>query len=602
MRKRNCMKKSTEKNRERQKEKQKEKQTGKQTGKQTERQKEKWAGHFGQINWKGILVGTGLVALFAGYHVQDVRAGAIATGDRWLIFWYLVLAIVAVAGVFVLGYGFFGKRRESSSPIALERVYPVAGLLLGLLSLFILPPLSAPDEISHYVSAYQLSSHLIGKQATDRYGRVLLRPQDVWVEDLDASHVYEIGEDGTWKADVSVSGENRVIAQPLEEGSYRQIHEIFESGVSEYLLHTELGETEADSLFPPVTTTPLAYLPQAIGMAAARLLGLGTLPLLYLGRICNLIFFVVMTTLAMRRLPFGKEVLFGVALLPMTIHLSASYSYDVMIMSCFFVFTAVCLDLACARENVRKRDVALLAVLMAVAGPCKMVYAPMMGLCLLIPIAKFGTWKKWMISAIAVGLAFALAMFLVNRQVIASYAAATETDSFVEWASEPGYTLTLLIHQPQRLVKIFYQTILWQTQQYHLTMIGASLGNLDPVLDVPYVVVMTLSLCLLGLAFRKPGESLYFSGGQRIWIGVVCAGCAGLVMLSMLIAWTPLSSRVINGVQGRYFLPFLPVLLLALKNDTVVLTKNLNRSILYLMCCLDAYALIRLYSVVSMRV
>ena len=39
----------------------------------------------------------------------------------------------------------------------------------------------------------------------------------------------------------------------------------------------------------------------------------------------------------------------------------------------------------------------------------------------------------------------------------------------------------------------------------------------------------------------------------------------------MLIAWTPLSSRVINGVQGRYFLPFLPVLLLALKNDWVVL-------------------------------
>lgn len=587
MRKRNCMKKSAEKNREQQKEQQKEK------------QKEKWVG---KINWKGILVGTVFVALFAGYHLQDVRAGAIATGDHWLIFWYLVLALVAVAGIFVLGYGFLGKRRDSSSPIALERVYPVAGLLLGLLSLFILPPLSAPDEISHYVSAYQLSSHLIGEQATDRYGRVLLRPQDVWVEDLDASHVYEIGEDGTWKADVSVSGENRVIAQPLEEESYRQIHEIFESGVSERLLHTELGETEADSLFPPVTTTPLAYLPQAIGVAVARLLGLGTLPLLYLGRICNLIFFVVMTTLAMRRLPFGKEVLFGVALLPMTIHLSASYSYDVMIMGCFFLLTAVCLDLACARENVRKRDIALLAVLMAVAGPCKMVYAPMMGLCLLIPIAKFGNWKKWMISAIVVGLAFALAMFFVNRQIIASYAVATETDSFVEWASEPGYTLTLLIHQPQRLVQIFYQTILWQAQQYHLTMIGASLGNLDPVLDVPYVVVVTLSLCLLGLAFRKPGESLHFSGGQRIWIGVVCGGCAGLVMLSMLIAWTPLSARVINGVQGRYFLPFLPVLLLALKNDTVVLTKNPNRSILYLMCCLDAYALIRLYSVVSMRV
>ena len=500
MRKRNCMKKSTEKNRERQKEKQ--------TGKQTERQKEKWAGHFGQINWKGILVGTGLVALFAGYHVQDVRAGAIATGDRWLIFWYLVLAIVAVAGVFVLGYGFFGKRRESSSPIALERVYPVAGLLLGLLSLFILPPLSAPDEISHYVSAYQLSSHLIGKQATDRYGRVLLRPQDVWVEDLDASHVYEIGEDGTWKADVSVSGENRVIAQPLEEGSYHQIHEIFESGVSEYLLHTELGETEADSLFPPVTTTPLAYLPQAIGMAAARLLGLGTLPLLYLGRICNLIFFVVMTTLAMRRLPFGKEVLFGVALLPMTIHLSASYSYDVMIMSCFFVLTAVCLDLACARENVRKRDVALLAVLMAVAGPCKMVYAPMLGLCLLIPMRKFGKVRNWFISAFAVGTAWAMAMYLVNSQVIATYAVATEADSYVEWAGEAGFSMSLLIHNPVLLVRMFYQTLLWNAKDMHITMIGGWLGNLDQVLDVPYLAVWAFTLCLIGLALKIPGEQI----------------------------------------------------------------------------------------------
>ena len=549
---------------------------------------------------KGILAGTGITALFVLYHLQDVRAGAGATGDGWLVFWYLVLSAAALAGIAVLGWCLTSGDKAFALP--LERVYPFAGLIFGFLCLFILPPLSAPDEISHYVSAYQLSSRLIGAQATDRYGRVLLRPQDVWVEDLDASHVYEMGEDGTWKADVSVSGENRVIAQPLEEGSYRQLHDILKNGVPESLSHTELGETSADSLFPPVTTTPLAYLPSAIGIALVRLFHFGTLPLLYLGRVFNLIFFVVMTTLAMRRMPFGKEVLFGTALLPMTIHLSASYSYDVMIMGCFFLFTAVSLDLAYEKERVRVQDVVLLAVLMAVAGPCKMVYAPMMGLCLLIPVAKFGDWKRWLISAMAVGGAFALAMFFVNRQVLTSYAVATEADSFVEWASEPGYTLTLLIHQPQRLFQIFYQTVLWQAQQYHLTMIGASLGNLDPVLDVPYVVVVTLSLCLLGLAFRKPGEDLKISGGQRVWIGVVCAGCAGLVLLSMLIAWTPLSARVINGVQGRYFLPFLPVLLLALKNNTVVLTKNPNRSILYLMCCLDAYALIRLYSVVSMRV
>ncbi len=78
-----------------------------------------------------------------------------------------------------------------------------------------------------------------------------------------------------------------------------------------------------------------------------------------------------MLYLSMKRIPFGKEVLLGVAVLPMTLHLAASFSYDVMILSRMFLLTAVCLDLAYVKKNGRVRDVVLLAVLAAVAGPCK---------------------------------------------------------------------------------------------------------------------------------------------------------------------------------------------------------------------------------------
>ena len=97
---------------------------------------------------------------------------------------------------------------------------------------------------------------------------------------------------------------------------------------------------------------------------------------------------------------------------------------------------------------------------------------------------------------------------------------------------------------------------------------------------------------------RQPGESLTVTGGKRLWIFAVCAVCAAAALLSMLIACTPRTSMVIEGVQGRYFLPFLPALLLACKNDRLVLTKDGNRSILYLMCCANLYILLRLYSVV----
>lgn len=199
----------------------------------------------------------------------------------------------------------------------------------------------------------------------------------------------------------------------------------------------------------------------------------------------------------------------------------------------------------------------------------------------------------------AVGLAWGLAMAAVNTKTILTYA--TETESYVPWAQEAGYSLTYLIHNPMELIRMFYQTLLWQMEHYHLTMMGAYLGNLDQVLDVPYILILFFTVCLLCLALKKPGESQRMSKGNRIWIYVLCLGCTVAILLSMLIAWTTVSSPVISGVQGRYFLPILPILLMAVKNDAIILTKNGNRSILYLMCCTNGYVLLRLYSVVSMR-
>lgn len=544
------------------------------------------------------------------WHFLEVQEGAAAVGDSWMKGEYLLLLAAVLVFLTGAGLAFSGKLPTAFSRICknrlrvegtgkLERIYPAVGFVLGLLFLLVLPPLSAPDEISHYVSAYQLSSKILGVPSNAPNGRVLLRPCDVWVEDLDGVYEYETDEAGNLKVILESSEGSRKLGEPLDQSVYHLLWELAPDKQYAPERAAALEGKMVGSMYPPVTTTPAAYGPQALGMALVRAMDWGTLPLLYLGRLCNLVFFVFMTWLAMKRLPFGKEILFGTALLPMTLHLSSSFSYDVMIMGCMFYFTAVCLDLAYRKERAEWKDVAVLALVMAAAGPCKMVYAVMMGLCLLIPVKKFGGWGRWLVCAACVAGAWAGAMYLVNSQVIVSYA--TETESYVQWAEESGYSLSLLIHQPMRLIKIFYQTLLWQAQHYHLTMIGAYLGNLDPVLDVPYVLVVLFTLCLLGLALRKPGEELSITGGKRLWIFAVCAGCGAAVMLSMLIAWTPLSSRVINGVQGRYFLPFLPVLLLALKNDWVVLTKERNRSILYLMCCLNGYELLRLYAIVSIR-
>lgn len=550
-----------------------------------------------------------VVFVLAAWHLMEVRSAALASGDSWLVTGYVILTVVVLTGVIVMGVVMEKRPADVSvlqkPALKLEQIYPAAGLFLGMLYLFVLPPLSAPDEISHYISAYELSSRMMMQESNYETGHVLVRGEDLLLEDIHGSSTFEVDQEGIWivQPETEKGGRRLPLGQTLTEESYRTIYDTVLLGMPTALEQrfpeVDLKAQLAVSPYPPVVTTPLAYVPQAIGITIARLLELGSIWTAYLGRFCNLVFFVLMTTLAMRRMPFNKEVLFGVALLPMTLHLSASCSYDVMIMGCLFYFTALCLDLAYHKEQVGLGDMAAAMVLMAAAGPCKMVYAPMMGLCLLIPVKKFGGWVRWGVSAAAVAGSWAAAMFLVNRQTIVSYA--TVTEQVVPWAEEAGYSLAYVLHNPIRTLQVFYDTVLLQLEQYHLTMIGSKLGNLDEILNVPYLAVMVLTGCLIMLAFRKPGENLVLIKGRRIWIMVVCAICVGVTMLSMLIAWTPLSSSVILGVQGRYFLPLLPVFLMACKNDMVVLTKNRNRSILYLMFCVNCYVLLRLFATVSMR-
>ena len=48
-------------------------------------------------------------------------------------------------------------------------------------------------------------------------------------------------------------------------------------------------------------------------------------------------------------------------------------------------------------------------------------------------------------------------------------------------------------------------------------------------------------------------------------------------MLLLCIGWTPAGSPFIQGVQGRYFISILPLVMLAVRNNTLVLKKDIDR-------------------------
>ena len=72
----------------------------------------------------------------------------------------------------------------------------------------------------------------------------------------------------------------------------------------------------------------VAYIPAAIGLWAARLLGLATTQAFLLGRLMTFACYAALTYFACKRLRSGKMVLATCALVPTAVFLASGYSYD----------------------------------------------------------------------------------------------------------------------------------------------------------------------------------------------------------------------------------------------------------------------------------
>ena len=566
-----------------------------------------------------LIIPAALLTAIALWHLTYVHSAAVVTGDDFLYSKYAMIAIawiglVAVSGIVMLCMG------GAQPP-----VWAGCALMLGLAVMQVMPGLSGPDEPVHYISAYTISNHIMGQEVRDGQGRVYMRAEDFRLEDLDdESEEYRAG----------LTSGTRILGHDLDESTYRDI-ENWERGL---IKSSDIRSTDIVG----VVTTPVVYLPQALGITLARLLHLNALFTVTLGRFFNLLVYTLIIYAALVITPVGKELMMAVSFLPMTIELSASFSYDAMLIALCWLFIALVLRTAYDDEPVSSGRIAALAAVIGILAPCKMVYSILVLLLLLIPQERFGSKSRRLICWAACLGTIALGLFLVNSQVIASYASATE--STLVWAGEEGWTLRRCLHEPLRAARMFYDTIMRQGSYYFITLLGGYLGNADPGLDVPFIYLLVMTACMVLLAFRREDAAdvpdtidktfvaesisqgstgkaeisceaaaeatvtkswhtvIHSIYREKIVISVTCLLLTGMLMGSMLIGWTPLSSDIILGVSGRYLLPVLPALLMLLKNNTVLLKRDISAQLLYVIVCCDAAAFIRLFAMVCLKV
>jgi uncharacterized membrane protein len=407
-----------------------------------------------------------------------------------------------------------------------EYIYLVAAFCIGLTYMFAITPLSPPDETHHYHSAYILSGYI-------------LRSDDPYM--ADSGHF-----------------DYKMIRPPHNNLPSAYLR-VLDEGV--YILHD--NEAELKSIKEPYDIKyPIVYIPQALGIFIARLIGLSFFGVFYLGRLFNLLFYITCVFFSIKRVEAFKLPLLLIGLLPLSLQQAASFSYDSFINALSMLFIAYVISSIYENNTFKWRDYAVLLITGVLLAPAKFIYLPIVFLVFLVAVR----WKNdikgraWILSASIVAASIIMAVIIFigsNAQIPINNEGATN------WEGGYNYTLSFVIENPLTTVMIFLRTLHHEMGYLIYSTFGRYLSGQTIILPMMYInIIMVL---LIASIFYGNKDQWRPSIKDRIIYISISGIVVALCMASMFFGFTSDFRIVIAGVQGRYFIPLLPLALLAIR-------------------------------------
>lgn len=418
-----------------------------------------------------------------------------------------------------------------------ENFFVKLAFIFGFLFVFIIPPYQMPDEDSHMKKAYLVSKFDFFPEVND--------------DGILGSYIP--------KAILQFEGEHRyLIGNINEKYSFSQFY-------FSHALPADYSLSEFHS-YSTVSTHPILYLPQSIGMlfnSLAAVLSASSLSpatYMYAGRIGNLLFFIVCMFYAIRLIPFYKNLLVLLGLMPMTLTLASSLNYDVMVISLSILWISLILNYA-FNENIKlltKRDYIILIFFAIVLIELKQVYFPIVFLYFLIPVRKFVSKKNYYLLFSLILLCPIIVHLLWTLITGTLISSPTQGNMFAK------EQLMYVIGNPVMFSKILINTFS-ELSFYYLNSFIGSLGWLDTNFPINFIVLYFFVLIIV--AVFDTNQKINFNYKYKLYWAMIGVICIVLIETSLYIIWTSIPEiggigyHIVSGVQGRYFIPIAILLL-----------------------------------------
>lgn len=489
--------------------------------------------------------------------VEDAELTAVSCSNRFEVNNYRVLFFLVA---FSLLYCLLFEKKIYKK---LEWLFVVYALIFGLLLIFYAQPVkNSWDEQIHFGNAYSLA-----------FGRNV-----EWTE----------------AAELTKNGETVTCNTKAEFAELRA----YLNEKNDTVVYTE----QKESLIPAYSS--LAYIPQAIFINIASILKTSFSVLYALGKIGNLLIYILVMFWAIKLAKRKKLFLIFVALMPTPLFLAASYTYDTIVFS-FITLACVLWANELYNESINIRKIIGMVLLFAIGCFSKAVYIPMILIMLILPIAstkkkkdKIIVWTMILCITCLVMLTFVLPTLTSTMAGDLSFGG----DSRGGATSVVGQLVSMVKH-PMASIKLMVKSIFQldnfrnlgypEADNYFFgNLMFLNFANLGILTDKWSCVIIVLA----GMLLLTPDQQNIryerkLSIMDKIIIAIAVIGTIGFIWLALYLSFTPVGETHISGVQARYYLPLLYLGALIFDGKRISLKCDyckLSRATFVISCCLGA--------------
>lgn len=414
--------------------------------------------------------------------------------------------------LYVLYFVLIFKNKSGVKP---EGLFVCIALVIGLYSINVTPSLTGiqMDDEVHYSRSVQLANFFGGvtyeadSMVINRFAQVIL--------------------------------DKRGIDKTSRDEMYSEINNSY----------SERNTTDGGIIGGGIKIWTISYVPGAIGIMVGRAFNLSYINCFAMGRFFNLLIYVLVFYLAIKKVKNGKIIFMALGLIPTSVFLASTYTYDAWVFAFMALGYAYFISILQSEEKMKNKDMILMVIFFTLGVMPKAIYVVLLFPLLFMPGNKF-TSKKQRVAYYLLGVCIVLVLCSSFAFPVAngSYGGDTRGGETVNSTQQLMYILGHPVEYTKLLFSFLKGYLSFASSQPVLQFFGY-VGRGEYYL----LVLVTLAVT----AFVDKGTSKNKVGFTRV-ASLIGAGLgAMMVATSLYLLFTPVGLNAINGCQPRYILPLL---------------------------------------------